>query len=76
MRGRAEVLAHLAAQRTTARAALRPLFVRHLDGAVAVTVHQVVHDVDGDVLSDTTVLHLLTLVGGLVLRLDVGEPPP
>lgn len=76
VRGRDAVLAHLAAQRAALAVALTPLRVRDVDGGLAVTVHQVVRDADGDVLSDTTVLHTLTLVGDLVARLDVGEPPP
>ena len=70
------VVAHLAAQRAAQSVALTPLRVRDTDHGLAVTLHQVVRDADGDVLSDTTVLHTLTVVDGLVARLDVGEPPP
>lgn len=68
---------HLREQAAVVRLAVTPVVVHRAGGGVLeVTVHQVVHDVDGDLLSDTTVLHTLTVVDGLVTRLDVGEPPP
>jgi hypothetical protein len=70
------VAAHLSAQRAALAVELTPVRVRDAEHGPAVTLHQVVRDADGDVLSDTTVLHTLTLVDGLVARLDVGEPPP
>lgn len=76
VRGQDAVAAHLTAQGLDLRLTLRPLEVRATGGGLAVTVHQVVRDTDGDVLSDTTVLHTLTVRDGLVGRLDVGEPPP
>lgn len=76
LHGRAAVAGHLSTQRATLSVTLVPVRVRPRDGGLAVTVHQVVRDADGDVLSDTTVLHELTVVDGLVARLDVGEPPP
>ena len=72
LHGPSAVAAHLEAQARAVRSTVVPLRVR----GTAVTVHQVVRDADGDLLSDTTVLHTLTLDGGLVRRLDVGEPPP
>jgi len=71
--GRSAVADHLARQASDVRFSVVPEQVRP---GPAVTVHQVVRDADGDVLSDTRVLHGLTLDGGLVRRLDVGEPPP
>lgn len=38
---------------------------------VAVTVHQVVRDLDGNILSDGTVSHVYTLQDGLVARMDI-----
>ena len=35
------------------------------------TVHQVVKDLDGNVLSDGTVSHVYTLRDGLVARMDI-----
>ncbi|SDH05216.1 nuclear transport factor 2 family protein [Klenkia brasiliensis] len=74
--GRAAVADHLARQARDVRFAVVPERVVPVDDGVAVTVHQVVRDADGDLLSDTRVLHGLTLDEGLLRRLDVGEPPP
>jgi ketosteroid isomerase-like protein len=38
---------------------------------VAVTVHQVVRDLDGNVLSDGSVSHVYTFKDGLVARMDI-----
>ena len=54
---------------------MHPRRVRELpDGRVEVLVEQVVRDADGDLLSGATVLHTYTLRGGLVTRMDVGDP--
>ncbi len=75
--GRAPVGEYVTHQTQDVRFRVEPLSVREqAPDVLAVTVHQVVRDVDDDVLSDTTVLHTLSLDGGLVRRLDVGEPPP
>lgn len=74
--GRGPLREHLLGQARDVRFAVRPLAVDGDGHRLAVTVHQVVRDADDDVLSDTTVLHTLTVVDGLVTRLDVGEPPP
>ena len=75
LRGRRAVEAHLRDQAQVVRLQVTPVVVRRAGGLVEVTVHQVVRDADGDLLSDTTVQHTLTVVDGLVTRLDVGEPP-
>jgi hypothetical protein len=41
------------------------------DGRVAVDVHQVVNDLDGNLLSDSHVTHVYTIRDGLVERMDV-----
>ena len=38
---------------------------------VAVTVHQVIRDLDGNVMSDGTVKHVYTFKDGLVARMDI-----
>ena len=54
---------------------LHPRLMRRLpDGRVEVLVDQVVRDFDGDLLSEAVVLHTVTLAGGRVARLDVGDP--
>ena len=43
------------------------------DGAVAVEVHQVVHDLQGALLLDETVRHVFRLSDGLVQRFDIEQ---
>jgi hypothetical protein len=54
---------------------VRPQRVHEVDdGRVEVLVHQVVRDRDGDLLSEAYVLHTYTFSGGLIARMDVGDP--
>ncbi len=41
------------------------------DGKMAVDVHQVVHDLDGNLLLDETVRHVFLIENGLVSRFDI-----
>jgi ketosteroid isomerase-like protein len=51
-------------------------FTEEPDGSITVDVHQVVHDArTGELLSDSRVKHRYRLDGGLVVRMDVLEPP-
>ena len=51
-------------------------FTEEADGAITVDVHQVVHDANtGELLSDSRVLHRYRLEDGLIVRMDVLEPP-
>lgn len=43
-------------------------------GRIAVTVHQVVRDTSGNVVSDALVEHVYQLENGLIKRMDVGTP--
>lgn len=57
-------------------AALDPLvepraFSSDADGRITVTVHQIVRDLTGKVLSDQMVKHIYEMQGGLVLRMDI-----
>ena len=73
--GRDAVREHWLAQWAVLDLQMRPRRVRELpDGRVEVLVEQVVRDTDGDLLGGATVLHTYTLRGGLVTRLDVGDP--
>ena len=56
-----QVEAHVAPERFTATG----------DGRVAVEVHQVVHDLDGNLLTDRRVRHVYTIRDGLLERMDV-----
>jgi nuclear transport factor 2 (NTF2) superfamily protein len=44
------------------------------DGRVAVTVHQLVRDLEGNTLSDGAVEHRYVIEDGLIERMDVQEP--
>jgi hypothetical protein len=44
------------------------------DGKVAVSVRQVVHSLDGQLLGDGEVVHVYRLDEGLIRRMDVEEP--
>ena len=51
-------------------------FTEEADGAITVDVHQVVHDAStGELISDSRVLHRYRLEDGLIVRMDVLEPP-
>ena len=43
------------------------------DGDILVEVHQVVRDLNGNVLADQRVLHVFRIEGGLVKRFDIGS---
>ena len=44
-------------------------------GQVVVEVHQVVHDISGNLLVDQMVGHIFTIEGGLITRFDIrGQP--
>ena len=73
--GRDAVREHWLGQWAVLDLQMHPRRVRELpDGRVEVLVEQVVRDADGDLLGGATVLHTYTLRGGLVTRMDVGDP--
>lgn len=45
----------------------------NVNGKVRVRVHQLVKSLQGDVLSDSEVLHAFTLNSGLIAAMDLGE---
>lgn len=45
-------------------------------GRTDVKVHQLVKNLNGDIISDQTVLHIFTIVNGLIERMDIGESKP
>jgi hypothetical protein len=45
-------------------------------GRTDVKVHQLVKNLKGEVLSDQTLLHVFTIAGGLIERMDIGESKP
>ena len=53
---------------------VEPLAITEEDGGrVRVRVHQLVKNLQGDVLSDSEVLHVFTLSGGLIAAMDLGD---
>ena len=73
--GRDAVRDHWVQQWQAVELQMEPRRVRELpDGRVEVLVDQVVRDRDGDLLGGASVLHTYTLRGGLVTRMDVGDP--
>jgi ketosteroid isomerase-like protein len=45
------------------------------DGRIAIAVHQLVRALDGSVLADREVTHVYALRDGLVIHMEVIEPP-
>jgi len=45
-------------------------------GRTDVKVHQLVKNLKGEVLSDQTLLHVFTIAGGLIERMEIGESKP
>ncbi|HYP15095.1 MAG TPA: nuclear transport factor 2 family protein [Bryobacteraceae bacterium] len=45
-------------------------------GRIDVKVHQLVKNLNGDVLSDQVLLHVYTIAHGLLARMDIGESQP
>ena len=53
---------------------VEPLEITEEDGGkIRVRVHQLVKNLQGDVLSDSEVLHVFTVNGGLIAAMDVGN---
>jgi hypothetical protein len=53
---------------------VEPLAITEEDGGkVRVRVHQLVKSLQGDVLSDSEVLHIFTLKTGLIAAMDLGD---
>jgi hypothetical protein len=53
---------------------VEPLAITEGDGGkVRVKVHQLVKSVQGDVLSDSEVVHVFTVISGLIAAMDLGD---
>jgi hypothetical protein len=53
---------------------VEPLVIREQEGdRVRVRVHQLVKSLQGDVLSDSEVLHVFTLKNGLIAAMELGD---
>jgi hypothetical protein len=45
-------------------------------GRTDVKVHQLVKNLNGDIISDQTLLHVFTIANGLIERMDIGKSKP
>jgi hypothetical protein len=45
-------------------------------GRTDVKVHQLVRNMNGDIISDQTLVHVFTIANGLIERMDIGESKP
>ena len=52
---------------------VEPLEMIDREGVTEVRVHQIVKSLGGDVLSESEVRHVYTVVNGLIVRMDVKE---
>ena len=53
---------------------VEPLAITEEGGSrIRVRVHQIVRDLEGNVLSDSEVLHIFTVNNGLIAAMDLGE---
>jgi hypothetical protein len=74
-KGRDEVLAYWTRQMKKIDPHVEPLGFRDLeDGRVAVDVRMVVKDLDGAVTSDRNLVHVYTVRGDVIERMDVEMP--
>ena len=74
LRGRDQVSAYWRRQWDQLEPIVRPTAFRtEVDGRIAVTVHQVVHDKAGAKLADHTVTHVYRLDNGLVTAMEIRE---
>lgn len=72
--GKQEIRAYWTRQWSEFDPHVEPLAITAGDGGkVRVRVHQLVRDLEGNVLSDTEVLHLFTVKAGLIAAMDLGE---
>jgi hypothetical protein len=74
--GKEEIRAYWTRQWNEFDPHVEPLAITEGDGGkVRVTVHQLVKNLQGDVLSDGEVLHVFTINSGLIVAMDLGDEP-
>jgi hypothetical protein len=75
--GKEEIRAYWTRQWTEFDPHVEPMEVIDREGGKTdVKVHQLVKNLNGDVLSDQEVWHIYTIVDGLIERMDVNESAP
>lgn len=60
-------------QFTMINARVTPLDIEASDDRVKIKVHQVVHDLNGELVSDEVVEHTFYLAGDTITRFEIGE---
>ena len=72
--GKEEIRAYWTRQWAEFDPHVEPLAITEGDGGkVRVRVHQVVRNLQGDVLSDSEILHIFTVNNGLIAAMDLGD---
>lgn len=72
--GKEEIRAYWTRQWREFDGNVEPLEIVEEDGGkVRVRVHQLVKNLQGDVLSDSEVLNIFTMTGGLIAAMDLGD---
>ena len=72
--GKEEVRAYWTRQFDVFDPHVEPLAMTEEDGGrIRVTVHQLVKNLQGEVLSDSEVLHVYTVKSGLIAAMDLGD---
>jgi hypothetical protein len=72
--GKEEVRAYWTRQWSEFDAHVEPLAITEEDeGRIRVRVHQLVRNLEGNVLSDSEVLHMFTINNGLIAAMDLGD---
>lgn len=75
--GKEEIRAYWTRQRAEFDPHVEPIeLIDREGGRTDVHVHQVVKNLDGNILSDQTLWHFFTLANGLIERMDIGESKP
>ena len=75
--GKEEIRAYWTRQWAEFNPRVEPIEVTECEaGRTDVKVHQLVKNLNGDILSDQTVLHVFTIANGLIERMDIGESKP
>jgi hypothetical protein len=72
--GKEEIRAYWTRQWGEFDGQVKPLTITEEDGGrIRVRVHQLVRNLEGNVLSDSEVLHIFTLNNGLIAAMDLGD---
>ena len=72
--GKEEIRAYWTRQWDEFDGRVEPLAITEEDGGrIRVRVHQLVRNLEGNVLSDSEVLHIFTMNNGLIAAMDLGD---